>query len=202
VSSKNDRPTLRVVRETDAPPRAVKTGVVTEEQAAPVLESAVLNAAVEVMDASIPKNAAFLTAAGCRIADTALGFYAQAAEHAPAGTFRKDVPPGLKSAQATRAWLSSHVMHLKQKVTGVYPRAADLKEAVKLAGRELARSLHAARIAGLKLDARHDEVVNDAVTVLGSSPAVAIATPPIAKRSKLFEMYLEGTDILCISNGR
>lgn len=171
MAESTDRPNLRVVR----PDEKIRP---EEEVAASPVPAAVpldppsaaataFSKGVDVVDATVPLNAAYLVCAGCFAADTVLDMYHQAVAHAPPGTFRRDVPPGLKSAQATRAWLGTHLQAIKKKATETdaatadYARAADLKQAVALVAAEADRAVSAAKVAGLKLDDRRDNLLKD-----------------------------------------
>lgn len=114
----------------------------------------------------MPLCAAYLVCDGCYLADAALSFYHSAAAHSPAGTFRHDVPPGLKSAEATRTWLGTHLAAVKlmadDESVRSYSRARDLKEAVALAATELQRAHATAQSVGLKFDDRYAALLTDA----------------------------------------
>jgi hypothetical protein len=172
---------------------------------APSAEALAFNKAVEGTDGKIPIHAAYLVCVGCRVADEALAFHHQAISHAPPGTFRRDVTPGLKSTQATRAWLETHLDELKKKseqpdaATAPYERGGDLKEAVIVAGSEIDRGLAAAKTAQLKFEERAANRFKDVAQIVARA---ADLPKPVAKASASSttvaagSMYLLGTDVL------
>lgn len=194
----SDRPNLRVVREDEAPrvedaqPAAVAPSVSATIPVEPASsEASAFSGAVSVADASRPLSAAYLVCAGCYVADAALDMFHQAASHAPPGTFRRDTPPGLKSAEATRAWLDSHLSAIKKLAesgAAKYDRAVDLKQAVTLAASEIDRAAIVGRVAGLQFNARRDDVLRES----RSSLAVPTQTTAIASSdSNLVEVRAE-----------
>lgn len=196
-----ERPTLRIVRpdEVEAPP------VVAPAPTPPLAivsskESAELAKAVDVIDASSTHSAALLAAVGAQLADETLEMYHQAATHAPAGTFRRNTPPGMKSAEATRAWINSHATAIAGSSETGYPRSSDLKQAVAFTGSEFDRALSAAVTAGLKFEDRHANALQTAtknVSAIATTPAVEILGEEPQPKFSLFQFYLTGTDVLC-----
>lgn len=100
------------------------------------------------------------------LTDGALAFHHSAVAHAPPDTFRCDVPPGLRSAEATRAWLGTHLAAVKelarqQSPKPPYARARELKAAVALAAAELDRAFAVTKTAGLWFDERRVGLYKD-----------------------------------------
>jgi hypothetical protein len=131
---------------------------------------------VDEVDPSVPICAAYLVCVGRWLVDAAIDFYHSAVAHAPPGAYRRDCPPGLKSAEATRSWLDTHLDAVKTLAASTpgrpkapYGRPVELRRAVALAGDELCRSLGAARQAGLwfdeRLNARFAEAAEDLTAV-------------------------------------
>jgi hypothetical protein len=119
------------------------------------------------LDATNPLQAAYLICASCYLSDAALAFFHHAAAHAEPGVFRRNVPPGLKSAEATRAWLGSHLdtvreMARSERAIPKYKRDRDLVVATQLAAEELDHALAAAKMANLELGDRHEALFKDA----------------------------------------
>ncbi len=167
--AEDKRPALRVVAPDEVParpepPRAERPAPETT----PSAELSAFRAAVDDALATSLIGAAYLSCAGEYLADAAVAFYHQAVAHAPAGTFRHDVPPGLRSAEATRAWVGSHLDDLRCVADGAidrpetYVRASDLRAAARHAADELTRALGAAAQAGLWFDERRAGLLRDA----------------------------------------
>lgn len=208
------RPALRVVAPGETAPQP-ETPRASPEPDAPPTEAAVFQTAVREADAQALIGAAYLTCAGAYLADAALNFYHSAAAHAPAGTFRHDSPPGLRSAEATRAWLETHLQAVKTMARAreagaaptAYERGDDTRRAAALAAEELLRSLEAARAAGLWFGERCAGLLRDAIEDLATvnafltHPVVIVEqaapeAPMIAEPKSLADLYVLGLDVL------
>ena len=177
-------------------PEAPATPARAEPAVTPSVVSVTFGKVVESVDVRVPLSTAYLVCVGCGLSDAALDFYHQAIAHAPAGTFRHDVPPGLKSAEATRAWLGTHLAAVKKgakaddAATRPYARGEDLRQAVALAGSDLDRALGAATVAGLWFEERAANLFKDAVEAL-------VAPAPLVKQVKSKgSAYILGCDVL------
>jgi hypothetical protein len=141
MSEEPKRPPLKLVTP-DTEPVQPPSAVIPAH--APSQEAIAFSQKAKSVNARVPFKAAYLASAGAYLADAALDFHHQAASHAPTGTFRHDVPPGLKSAQATRTWLGTHLNALREMAKPgdkpAYARSEELKKAAQLAGDELDRA--------------------------------------------------------------
>jgi hypothetical protein len=178
MSEDPQKPFLRVVtpdEKTPPPapaepaiPPAVPEDIVSKERLA-------FAKAVDAVDAARPLSAGFLVCTGLYLADAALAFHHQAVAHAAPGVFYRDVPPGLKSAEATRAWLGTHLEAVKalaeDKTVEKYSRATDLQAGAKLAAAELDRALGVSKAAGLWFADRHAALFADVAEDLGNLAA-------------------------------
>jgi hypothetical protein len=151
------------------------------------------------LDATVPINAVYLACVGATIADQALSIYHQAVAQAAPGTFRKDVPPGMKSAEATRSWMLTHIDPLKKGASDAdaaskpYARAKDLIQAAQFSGAELTRAVDAASVAGLNFASRAEDMLTTAVKRLDE-----VSSYKPAKRDVISvdSDYIIGTDAL------
>lgn len=217
MANEPKRPTLRVVAPDEAPePQrddAKLPSTPPRDSGEPSHALVAFSERAERFDASVPIKAAYLACAGCWLAEAALAFHHQAVAHAPADTFRHDTPPGLKSAEATRAWLQTHIDALKKAAAAedrpsAYLRANDLRAAVLLAAEDLDRALTVARTAGLWFEERHENLFKDATEDLDSADAIRATAQPtrpaedldiaIAGQElpSLWETYWFGADVL------
>lgn len=197
-------PMLRVVAPDEpAPPSPAPAPLPTTNIAfAPSSESTAFDKYAETFDASSPLVAAYLTCVGLYLADGALSFYHQAASHAAPGVFRHDMPPGLKSAEATRAWLGTHlaaVKKLPEKYTRdkdcKYARAKDLKSAVALAGSDIDRALATAKSVSLNFDDRAKNLFSDVTEDLKALDGFLKRPKKVAAPVEP-DLYLFGCDVL------
>lgn len=163
-----DRPPLRVVTPDERVEPSAPTEPAAKSPSVPVestKEFHTLQVRVEDTDAARPIVAAYLVCDGCYLADAAISFYHSASAHAPTGTYRHDVPPGLKSAEATRAWLGTHLSDVKKMIADdsqtSYARGKELKQAAVLAATELQRAYATAKDAGLNFDDRYAGLLCD-----------------------------------------
>lgn len=186
------KPALRLVADKSTP----SSVIVPYEQSK---EAVAFATRVGNLNAAVPVNAGYLVCVGCRLADAALAFYNTAASHAPSGTFRHGVPAGLKSAEATRAWLETHLEAVRALANDVtqksYVRADALKESVILASAELDRALGVATLAGLYFKDRHANLFSDANSDLDTCAELA-ANPPQENAKPSKDKYIEGVFIL------
>lgn len=172
MSEETKRPTLRVVSPDEAPetpPLQPGPVVAQPSPSAEYTRLAHLTSESET-DASVPINAAYLVCVGCRLAEAAVDFHHSAAAHAAPSVFRNGVPPGLRSAEATRTWLDTHLVQVRELANTApgqpkapYPRCRDLAEAVRIAGQELDRAHAVTKVAGLWFDERRAQLFTDAI---------------------------------------
>ncbi len=150
----------------------------------------IFRAAVDSVPAAEPARAAQMVLAGLQLVDAALAIHHQAVAHAPAGTFRGGITPGLRSAEATRAWLGTHLASIARlpASTRVYERAADLRDAAVLAARELDRAVALGTAVELPISARAEACFTEARDRLLRTPRCA--APPRAL------LYLDGVDAI------
>jgi len=177
-----NRPPLRVVAPDESPPEPVAAPVIPPATPLEVTkEHTAYLAAVDATDATSPLRAAYLICDGAYLADAAISFYHSAVAHAPVGTFRHDIPPGLKSAEATRAWIGTHLVAIKAMIPDesktICERAKDLKQAATLAASELQRAHATAKGVGMNFDDRYATALKEAALDLA---AVRDFVPPKA----------------------
>ena len=176
------KPFLRVVTEEEgsSSPKEVVSGPTVSVPYAQVSQPSPSNgrlhleATLDSVQAEILESAAHLANAALRLSSTALDVYQQAQAHAFPGTFRNDIPPGMKSAEATEAWILTHLRDLRSLSRSSsaihYTRSEDLKEAVKLASAELDRAGVAGDVAGLKTGNRIEEAFQEAISEIETRP--------------------------------
>jgi hypothetical protein len=103
----------------------------------------------------------------------------------------------MKSAQATRAWLESHLEHHREvlgevdEVTKPYPKFKELREAVVAAGEEVDRATAVAAAVGLLLDS--SKAFEHAATMMAGAEA-----PPSRRwfSWKISQDYVLGIDVV------
>lgn len=165
------RPVLQLVTEEVAQGVLGSAGTPPEPSPINIVEADAFAKHAASLDAAVPLLAGYLVCAGSAVADAAIDFYHSAAAFAPQGTFRHGIPPGMKAAEATRAWLSSHLSAIKTMGrrtggTNPYARHADLQDAVQLAATELQRALGVTQSVGMHFGDRYKAILTDAKTSL------------------------------------
>jgi hypothetical protein len=205
-----ERPVLRIVRPDEAQPKEQTPTEAPRAHAAvpqpqPSQGLVTLSKTVDGLDLQVPRSSALLVNAGSHLVNQALAFHHQAIAHAPAGTFRNDISPGLKSTEATKAWMRSHFDTIKktarelERVTTPYVRRDDLQQAVKLAGAELDRATAVAGVGGLLFGDRAAAAFKDVVAFLTQPAATATVTITATSTvipSEGYGDYILGTDVL------
>lgn len=204
VAEAPERPALRIVRPGEEQPReapSVETPkAISVPQPQPSEGLRGFKGTLASLDPKVPRTSALLVCAGCSLAEQAVAFHHQAIAHAAPGTFRGGISPGLKSAEATRAWLQTHLdAHRKlarehDEVTAPYSRAEDLLSATELAGAELDRATAVAGVAGLLFGDRATRAFKDASEIATRKD---LDTPqPVIESSE----YLLGVDVMGAQN--
>lgn len=203
MAEEQKRPALRIVKPHEEVPPEVLPELPKKESTEPIPEpprlttSVSYEKALEGIDPHVPLVAAFLACVSARVADLAVSFYHHATQHAPKGTFRKDVPPGLKSAEATRAWIGTHLLELKKpKIIKTYERGNDLREAARVAGAELDRALSLTRVAGLWFEDRCSKIFEDAIVDINCVSSFITGNPVLEIEIVVENVYLMGCDVL------
>lgn len=201
--SEPKRPGLRIVAPGEAPPSpdpapAPVATPVPATQAGPSKGAAEFNAIINALNAMVPINAGCLVNAACYLSEAALGYYHQAVAHAPANTFRHDIPPGFRSAEATRAWLGTHLAALKAMAGGEvkpYDKANDLKQAAAMATTELDRATATAKSTGLWFEEREEHLFRDAMEDVALAENFG-KNAVVLKQEPESDLYILGMDVL------
>jgi hypothetical protein len=148
-------------------------------------------------DGSVAKK---LVIEALKLIGLALDLYHQTVAQVAVGTFHRDVPPGMKSAEATKAWLGTHLNALKGR-TGEYTGGNDLLEAVILTASELNRACSIAECyANLNASERVSHAFRDALSRLGGivqpSDTVPVRIAQFIGNDSSTQNYWSGTQVI------
>ncbi len=193
---------LRIVQASEEPRPAapLRPAVQTGTPASVRKAVAAFKSRIAKSDVKAPLQAIYLACAASKLMDTAMGLYHQAVAHAAPSTFRRDTPPGMKSAEATMSWLRTHLDYFrkhssdKDAATTPYPRDRDLTEAAQFSSAELERAVETASVVGLDSSARIETMFGD---IVRGFDEVAVWKAP-SRSNVLAEDsdYVIGTDVL------